>query len=310
MPPKTRVDYQIDSSSELLVNTQSKQKILMGLWELTKPRLSFLSVITALVAYLAAQPDRDLFLLINFLCGTAFSAGGAAAINQWMERKTDAIMQRTQDRPLPSNLIIPSHAILWGIFLSVAGTALLFFGVNQLAAFFALGTIVSYVFIYTPMKSRSRWATEIGAISGALPPLIGWAAAEGQISTLGWILFGILFFWQIPHFMAIAWTYRNDYESVNFPMLSVTDRFGHKVANWSMLHSLLLVTTSLLPFFYGFCSLVYLIVAALLGIYFIWRASEFRKPQIRDKAARKLFFASIFYLPALLLALVLDRWLL
>ncbi len=309
MPPKTSAEYQIDSSVEVLVDTQSKPKILTGLWELTKPRLSFLSVVTALVSYLAAQPDRNFLLLLNFLCGTALSAGGAAAINQWMERKTDAIMLRTRDRPLPSHMVTPMHAILWGIFLSVTGTTQLFFGVNQLAALFGLSTILSYTLIYTPMKRRSRWATEVGAVSGSLPPLIGWAAAEGTISTLGWILFGILFFWQIPHFMAIAWTYRNDYESVNFPMLSVIDRFGHKVANWSMLHTVLLVVISLLPFFLGFCSSIYLIIAIFLGSYFLWRANAFRNAQKREIAARQLFIASIFYLPALLGFLVLDRWL-
>jgi protoheme IX farnesyltransferase len=280
-----------------------------GLWELTKPRLSFLSVTTALIAYLAAQPGRDIWGLVYFLCGTALAAGGAATLNQWIERQTDAVMERTKSRPLPTGMVSPVQAVLWGLILSVTGVTFLWIGANPLAGVLGLATIVSYVAIYTPMKRRSRWATELGAISGALPPLIGWAAAEGRISTLGWILFGILFFWQIPHFMAIAWIYRRDYAAVSFPMLSVDDPEGGRVARWSLIHAILLVAVTLLPPFLGFASPAYLIIAALLGIWFLVRASRFLRTRGREIAARRLFLFSIVYLPLLLTALVLDRWL-
>ena len=180
--------------------------------ELTKPRLSFLSVLTAMVGYLAVLPGlsgvegpaRNGWTLLYVLLGTAMAAGGVAALNQWLEADTDALMSRTRSRPIPSGRVTTGSAFVLGWSLCAAGLALLFAKVNGLSASFALATMVCYLALYTPAKRWSRWATEIGALAGALPPLIGWAAAEGRVSTLGWILFGVLFFWQIPHFMAIA----------------------------------------------------------------------------------------------------------
>ncbi|MFA5057439.1 MAG: heme o synthase [Opitutaceae bacterium] len=283
--------------------------------ELTKPRLSALSVLTALVGYLAARPGlseveraaHSGWTLLNVLLGTAMAAGGVAALNQWLEADTDALMERTRSRPIPGGRVTTGSAFVLGWSLCAGGLALLFARVNGLSALCALATMVCYLALYTPAKRWSRWSTEIGAVAGALPPLIGWAAAEGRISPLGWILFGVLFFWQIPHFMAIAWTYRRDYEAVNFPMLSVRDAGGGRVAAWSVANTALLVAVTLLPVALGYCGPAYGVAAAGLGAWFFWRALAFLRPAGRETAARRLFFASIFYLPVVLAVLVVDR---
>lgn len=275
--------------------------------ELTKPRLSLLSVLTALVGYLAALPVSKGWTLLYVLLGTAMAAGGVAALNQWLEADTDALMNRTRTRPIPSGRVTTGSAFVLGWFLCIGGLALLFATVNGLSALVALATMVSYLVLYTPAKRWSRWSTEIGAVAGALPPLIGWTAAEGRVSELGWILFGVLFFWQIPHFMAIAWTYRRDYVAVGFPMLAARDIGGGTVAAWSFVSTALLVTISLLPWILGFCHAAYGAAATALGLWFLWRAVAFLRPAGREYAARRLFLASIGYLPLLLAALVLDR---
>jgi len=275
--------------------------------ELTKPRLSLLSVLTALVGYLAAKPPRDWLKLTLLVVGTSLAAGGVAALNQWMEADTDARMKRTAHRPIPAGKIPTGSAFVLGILMCIVALFLTFALVGKLAALFTLLTIFSYVGWYTPAKRWSRFSTEIGAIAGALPPLIGWAAAEGRVSALGWILFGILFFWQMPHFMAIAWTYRRDYSEVDFPMLPVRDEAGGKVAAWSFVNALALLIVSLLPGLLGLTGPFYFCAAAGCGGWFVWRAAEFLKPVTRDFTARRLFFTSLAYLPIVLGSLVLDR---
>jgi heme o synthase len=276
--------------------------------ELTKPRLSFLSVLTALVGYLAALPGRSLWTLLPLLLGTGLSAGGVAALNHWMEADTDARMNRTRDRPLPSGRVATGSAFVLGWGLCLGGLAVLFAEVNGISAAFALATMVCYLALYTPAKRWSRWSTEIGAVAGALPPLIGWTAAEGRVSALGWILFSLLFFWQMPHFMAIAWIYRRDYVAVGFPMLAVRDASGGKVAAWSLGCAAMLVAVTLLPAWLGFCGAAYGLAAAVLGAWFLWKALAFLRPVGREQAARRLFLASILYLPLVLAVLVADRW--
>jgi protoheme IX farnesyltransferase len=278
--------------------------------ELTKPRLSLLSVITAVVGYFATRSMWEPAIFFPMLLGTCFAAGGVAALNQWMESDTDAQMQRTANRPIPSGRVTTGSAFVLGWTLCVAGLALLFAKVNGLAALFTLATIVAYLALYTPAKRWSRWSTEIGAIAGAFPPLIGWAAAGEHLHSLGWILFGILLFWQIPHFMAIAWTYRRDYEAVNFPMLAVRDNTGRKVALWSFIHTIAAVVVSAAPALCGLDSRWYLIGTLALGSWFITRAVAFIRTSPREKAARRLFFASVIWLPIQLFILVADRWLL
>jgi protoheme IX farnesyltransferase len=278
--------------------------------ELTKPRLSFLSVTTAVVGYFSAKATWEPSVFFPMLLGTSLAAGGVAALNQWMESDTDALMKRTADRPLPSGRVTSGSAFVLGWGLCAAALGILFAKTNGLTAFFALATIISYLALYTPAKRWSRWSTEIGAVAGAFPPLIGWAAAEGRISTLGWILFGVLFFWQIPHFMAIAWTYRKDYDAVHFPMLAVRDARGGLVACWSLIATLALVIVSALPTALGLTSFYYLAATVIFGGWFIGRAIAFLRASPRETAARRLFFASIIWLPVQLAALVADRWLL
>jgi protoheme IX farnesyltransferase len=281
-----------------------------GYYELTKPRLSFLSVITAVIGYLAADPMRNFGVLVSLLIGTSLAAGGAAVLNQWLEREADAQMVRTKDRPIPSGQISPYNALMFGLGLSIFGTYLLYAGANPLAGLLTAMTIASYVLLYTPLKRLTTWNTLVGAIPGALPPLIGWAAAEGNISTLGWILFAILFLWQMPHFFAIAWTYRKDYAKGGFIMLSNADNNGAKVARQAVIFALALVMSSLLPTLLGYASMGYAAVAMISGCYILRPAIRFLKLPERDASARQLFVASILYLPALLIPLVLDLWLL
>lgn len=275
--------------------------------ELTKPRLSLLSVFTVLIAYVAARPAPEALRTGLLILGTVLAAGGVAALNQWLEVDTDARMHRTADRPIPAGKVPDGSAFVLGMLMCIAALFLLFAKVNALSALFTLATILTYLCWYTPAKRWSRWSTEIGALAGAFPPLIGWAAGEGRISALGWILFGMLFLWQIPHFMAVAWIYRKEYSLVSFPMLPVRDESGVWVSRWSLACTAALVVVSLLPAGLGLTSLAYGVAAALGGSFFLWRAARFLRAEGRDLAARKLFLASITYLPLVLLALVADR---
>ncbi len=276
--------------------------------ELTKPRLSMLSVITAVVGFFAARVPWDGGLFLFMLIGTSLCAAGVASLNQWMETDTDAQMKRTADRPLPAGRVASGSAFVIGWVACFLGLALLFAQVGKLAALFALATVVSYLAVYTPAKRWSRWSTEIGAVAGAFPPLIGWGAAGAQSAALGWVLFGILFFWQIPHFMAIAWLYRKDYATVHFPMLAVRDESGNFVARWSLVATLALVAVCGCTYWLGLSSVFYLGATAVLGAWFLGRAVAFLRATAREVPARKLFLASVTWLPLQLLAFVLDRW--
>jgi protoheme IX farnesyltransferase len=275
--------------------------------ELTKPRLSLLAVLTAVVGYLAARPPSQPLKFGFVILGTSLAAGGVAALNQWLEHETDARMKRTAERPIPAGKVATGSAFVLGTLMCIAALFLIFAKVNALAALFTLLTIASYLGWYTPWKRWSRWSTEVGAIAGALPPLIGWAAGEGRISALGWILFGVLLFWQIPHFMAVAWTHRHDYSAVDFPMLPPGDDDGRRTATWSLVNTVALLLVSLLPTILGQATRSYGAAAALVGIWFWWRALAFLRSPDRDGSARKLFLASIIYLPVVLGALVADR---
>ena len=275
--------------------------------ELTKPRLSLLSVLTAMVGYFSARPTPNPTRLLFLALGASLAAGGVAALNQWAESDTDAQMHRTEQRPIPSGKIPDGSAYVLGWGMCFVALIMIYTRVGKLSALFTLLTIASYLGWYTPAKRSSLWSTEIGAIAGAFPPLIGWSAAEGGVSSLGWILFGVLFFWQIPHFMAIAWTYRHEYSHVHFPMLPVRDESGGKVAAWSFAATLCLVVVSLLPVLLRLTTPWYGVVAAGVGACFLWRAVAFLRSANRDSGARRLFFFSLAYLPLLLGALVADR---
>lgn len=292
----------------MLSPSAAAQASLKDFLELTKPRLSLMSIITAIVGYLAADGQRTFGVLFALIAGTTMAAGGAAALNQWWERRTDARMARTRSRPIPAGLIEPRRALGFGLAISLLGCAILALGANGLSGALAAFTILSYILVYTPLKKVSVRNTLVGAIPGAVPPLIGWAAATGGIHPFGWMLFGILFAWQMPHFYAIAWTYRNDYAQAGYRMLPKVDPSGRRTAAESLAFSLLLVGVSLMPALYGFTSFIYATIALGCGAYLFQRSFLFFRSgeRSRDKAARKLFLASILYLPALLAALVLD----
>lgn len=299
--------------------TQTEQPISTGLdvpasqapWrhylELTKPRLSFLSVITAMVGYLAALPYWDWLRTAFVMLGTALCAGGVAALNQWMESELDAKMKRTAGRPIPTGAVQPGSAFVVGWAMCAAGLAVLFKQVNGMSAFLALATIVAYLAIYTPAKKWSRWNTEIGAISGALPPMIGWAAAGRSNDPLGWSLFAILYTWQMPHFFSLAWTYRLDYAAAGMRMISVSDPGGRRTARRAFVWTVLLVAASVLPTLLGYCSWYYFAFAAALGFWILRSAITFLNPDRRETEARRLFLISIAYLPLVLAVLVADR---
>ena len=228
-------------------------------YELTKPRLSFLSVFSALVAYgiapktaVASTGLGGLAYALLVAVGIALCAGGAAVLNQWLEYPLDHLMQRTKDRPIPAEKVSPKQALIFGLGLSAMGLGLLLWVSSVLTFVLALLTLVTYLLIYTPLKKVSPINTLVGAIPGALPPLIGWSAAEGTISTLGWLIFAILFFWQMPHFYALAWLYKEDYAAAGFQMLPVKDPNGFLVAQRSIVYTVLLAIATFLVAAFGF----------------------------------------------------------
>ncbi|MEQ2006302.1 MAG: heme o synthase [Limisphaerales bacterium] len=275
--------------------------------ELFKARLTSLVLLTTLVGfYLGQRGGMNWLLLVNTLMGTGLLACGAAALNQYLERDFDALMERTEDRPLPAGLIQPQTVVVLGGVISVAGLLWLAFGANLLTAVLGAVTLISYLFIYTPLKRKTTLNTAIGAIPGALPPLMGWTAARGDLSIEGWALFAILFFWQLPHFLAIAWMYREDYARGGFVMLPLVDRDGTRTGRSAVSHTLGLLPVSLSPFVFQMSGALYLSGALVLGLVFLWCAARFAKHMDR-LSARRLFFASILYLPLLLGLMVFDK---
>jgi protoheme IX farnesyltransferase len=272
--------------------------------ELVKARLSLLVLLTTLVGFLLGwSGPMDYLVLTATLVGTALCAGGAAALNQWWERDLDARMKRTRDRPLPAKRMHPGDALLLGLFFCGAGLAVLLLFTNIRAAILAAITIGIYVVVYTPMKQISSLNTLVGAIPGALPPLIGWVAARGQYNLEGALLFAILWFWQMPHFLAIAWMYREDYANAGCIMLSRDDADGLMTSRQAFLYSLCLLLVSLLPALLFFNSAWYFVGALALGAAFCGLALNFLVRRNRANA-KLLFFASIVYLPVLLAVLV------
>ena len=283
-------------------------KSARGVWpELFKARLTTLVLLTTLVGfYLGQRGGMNGWLLLHTLVGTGLLACGAAALNQYLERDFDALMQRTADRPLPAGRVQPQMVVVLGGVISVAGLLWLAFGANLLTAVLGAVTLISYLFIYTPLKRKTALNTAIGAIPGALPPLMGWTAARGDLSIEGWALFAILFFWQLPHFLAIAWLYREDYARGGFVMLPLVDRDGARTGYSAVSHTLILLPVSFSPFVLHVAGAVYFFGALVLGLVFLWCAFRFAR-QLDRVGARRLFFASILYLPLLLGLLVLDK---
>jgi protoheme IX farnesyltransferase len=275
--------------------------------ELVKARLTLLVLITALVGfYVGARGALDWALMIHTLLGTALLACGAAALNQLIEREHDAKMRRTEGRPLPSGRLQPDTVLVFGGFSSMAGLIYLAFGVNLLTSLLGAVTLVTYVFVYTPLKRLTWLNTTVGAIPGALPPLMGWTAATGELTGAGWALFAILFFWQIPHFLAIAWMYRDEYAKAGFVMLPGVDPTGERTAHQAVSHAIGLLIVSLCPVLFRVAGATYFVGALLIGLVFLAAAFAFAL-QLNVSRARQLFFASIIYLPLLLGLMVFDK---
>ena len=274
---------------------------------LAKPRLNFLVVASSAAGYyLGARSAPDALLMIEAVAGTALVAAGAAVLNQVYERDTDAMMRRTRNRPLPDGRVGTLDATMYGVALSFAGLSLLATRATFVAAALALATIVVYLAIYTPMKRRTPLATLVGAVPGALPPLIGWTAARGAVDAGGAALFAIVFLWQIPHFMAIAWMYRDDYATAGFPMLPVVEPDGRRAARQAVLYSAALVPVSLAPTLAGIAGSAYFAAAAVLSAGLLVLAVRFLRSR-DDSTARVLFFGSITYLPLLWVAMIASK---
>jgi protoheme IX farnesyltransferase len=240
------------------------------------------------------------------VAGTALVAGGAAVLNQVYERDTDALMRRTRHRPLPDGRVSAPDARVFGLALASSGLLLLAIAANALAALLALATLVTYLAVYTPMKRRSPFATLVGAVPGALPPLIGWTAAYGTPSAGGWTLFAIVFLWQIPHFMAIAWMFRDDYGAAGFPMLPVIDPDGRRAGRQAVAYAAVLLPTSLVPTIVNLSGNVYFAVAAVLGVALLVLSIRFARTRT-NASARQLFLGSLVYLPLIWIVMIADK---
>lgn len=288
-----------------------RNSVVGDLAELVKARLTLLVLLTTAVGfYLGSESPINYMALFHVVFGTAAAAAGAAALNQWSERRADALMRRTRTRPIPAGRMRPLRAFILGIGLSVFGVGYLAIVCpapgGTLSAALAAITIAIYILAYTPLKRASNANTAVGAIPGAIPPMIGWAAARGSIGTGAWSLFAIVFLWQLPHFFAIAWMYREDYSRAGFRMISSDDRSGERSASQSVFFCILLLVIAGLPAFLGIANFVYLGVELLLGGMFTAVAMRFLRMR-NASAARLLFIASIAYLPLLLAALVLTK---
>jgi len=275
-------------------------------WELTKPRLVFLVLLSALVGFvLASGNSLQPGLLFSMLTGTALVASGAMTLNQWLEQEQDSRMARTAKRPIPAGRLEPIKALIFGVLLSIAGLVILEITTSTGCTLLAAITTASYLFLYTPLKRKTSLCTIVGAVPGALPPLIGWAAAAGSLSFQAWILFSIVFLWQMPHFLAIGWMYRKEYAAAGFRMLSAADSDEGCVGRQILLYALALLPVSLLPTVAGMTGNFYFSGALLLGIGFVSLALSSLKQM--GHQARWLFLGSILYLACLLVLMVLDK---
>src|SRR5580658_848914 len=274
---------------------------------LTKPRITWLILMSTGVGYFfGAQNGWHLVTLIHTIIGTGLIASGTAALNQWYEREADAKMRRTQARPLPAGRLVAWKALVFAILISVAGFAELWIGANALAALLGLFTLLCYLFVYTPLKQRSPHSTTIGSIPGAMPPLIGFAAASGRLTWDAWVLFAILFLWQFPHFYAIAWMYKEDYARAGIRMLPVVEPDGKSTARRILLYSVALIPISLMPKFFAMAGNVYLYGALALGLAFLYYGLRIRWDRTRQQA-RRVLLASVVYLPVLFGLMLFDR---
>jgi protoheme IX farnesyltransferase len=271
--------------------------------ELTKPRITFLVLITTLVGfYMGSRDGLNFLLLFHAILGTGLVAAGASALNQYFERDLDARMMRTRNRPLPDGRLVPSEALVFSALISAAGVFYLALFVNLLTALIGAATLFGYIAVYTPLKTRTTLCTLIGAFPGAAPPVMGWTAARGEVDTVALSLFAILFLWQMPHFFAIAWIFTEDYTRAGFSMNVSGERTGRQI----ILYCCALIPISVLPTFFGLTGMIYLLGAILFG--FIYLGYGFAVALFRSNThAHRLLRVSVLYLPALLLLMMLDK---
>ena len=274
---------------------------------LTKPDVTFLVVITTIAGfYLGSSGTPDWLLLLHTLAGTMLIAAGTAALNQYVERDMDAVMRRTASRPLPTGQLRPREVLVFGVGTILIGAVWLALAVNALACLVALATTVLYLGVYTPLKKRTTLATAVGAIPGALPPVIGWVAARGSLSLGGWVLFAILFFWQFPHFMSIAWIYREDYARAGIRMLPVVDRKGDATFRQIVCASVILVWVSALPSVIGMAGMPYFFGSLLLGMLLL-QVGLWANRSRTNTRAKWLMHSTVAHIPLLLLWMILDK---
>ena len=280
----------------------------LAFFELTKPRIAFLLVLSAAAGfYMASANGFDSFLFINSMLSITLLAFGVSTLNQYIERDIDPLMERTAERPLPTARVTPNEALVFGIVQCVLAEVYLLTMVNALTALLGLVVIVGYVLMYTPMKTRTSLSTVVGAIPGAMPPLMGWTSASNRITVVAWALFATQFLWQFPHFLSIAWLYRKQYANAGIKMLPVVEPSGKLTARQIVLFSIMLLPVSLAPFFFQVSGVAFLIGGLVLGLWMLGVSIQTALSK-SDKSARKLLLVSVVYLPLFFLLMVLDKY--
>jgi protoheme IX farnesyltransferase len=280
---------------------------LAAFFELTKPRIAFMLVLTSAAGfYLGSKGNFDFLLFINSIIGITLLAFGVATLNQFIERRTDALMERTAKRPIPTQKVTPAEALVFGLILTVSAEIYLAFLVNALTAVLGLIVIVGYVLLYTPLKTKTSASTAIGAIPGAMPPLMGWTSSANEITLGAWVLFALLFLWQFPHFLAIAWMYKEQYRKAGILMLPVVEPEGRLTAIQIVTFTVMLIPISLAPYFIGVAGEIYLVGASILGLWFLISSIQTARAKSVEKA-RKLLLVSVLYLPIIFALMVFNH---
>lgn len=283
-----------------------KEKLAAFL-ELTKPRIAFMLILTSAAGfYLGSKGSFDFLLFINSTIGITLLAFGVATLNQFIERRTDALMERTAKRPLPTQKVTPAEALIFGLILTVSAEIYLAVLVNPLTAALGLIVIVGYVLLYTPLKTKTSASTAIGAIPGAMPPLMGWTSSANEITLGAWVLFALLFLWQFPHFLAIAWMYKEQYRKAGILMLPVVEKEGTITAIQIVTFTIMLLPISIAPFFIGVAGSVYLVGASILGLWFLFYSIQTARAKSVEQA-RKLLLVSVLYLPVIFALMVFNH---
>jgi protoheme IX farnesyltransferase len=298
---------ELNDAAVVEIERQTVRERISAYLELTKPRITFLIVLTSAAGFcLASRGSLNYLVFSNAMIGIALLSSGIATLNQYIERDLDALMRRTADRPLPSRRLLPWEALFFGSALTIVAEIYLAVLVNPLTAVLGLTVIAGYLFAYTPLKTRTSLSTMVGAFPGAVPPLIGWTAARGEINLEAWVLFAILFLWQFPHFLAIAWMYREDYRRAGILMLPVVEPEGRVTGQQIVVYTIMLLPVSVLPAFMGLAGRIYLYGAAVLGLLFLFSSIRAAISKSRQ-SARQLLLASVIYLPLLFILMVLNR---